>query len=375
MNMRNILDFRVVMIGVMLLGWFHIPMGAVQAADIIISEVLADPQRVNFSKGETSQISFNLNQAATIQVLILDADGWPIKHLVENTALPAGRNSITWNGKDDQNTIVPDEAYAIYIHAENETGIGDYSPFNVSGIQKGLYPEIEKTQLPIRVTFTTYEPLRIQVRIGIDNGPLLHTITDFKPMWTGTHVLTWDGRDETGEPVVSDLEKVKVLASAFTLPDLFIMSYGSSIEYCDYKFNKAQTSGNWNEILELSEVMQNRPQPINFHPHADRTRVTDRVPTFSFVPLVRQSQNKSAKDLQVTVSLDEISSYVLTQNRFEIKLYVNNELITEEEQGYAPYSFSVPWNEKWSEKILVTVNLATMRDQIGSGSRFVSVSP
>lgn len=346
-------------------GWQDILAGP------MLSQVAIEPESLNVGSGDSARISFYLSETAAVILYIVDPDGWPIKTLLNGETVPAGRSVIQWNGTDDKGVMVPNEAYSVYIEAI----LGDervrYNPGAESGGMSALvYPEIEQGSLPIRIRFELTEPLRVRVRVGIDRGPLLATPLDWQPLSVGAHEITWAGTSPHGA-LTPDLNQLKVLVDAYTLPRLVILTTGGAKDYAAYKYSRAQESGAWHELLQLGIGFEGRARTLGSHDHASRTRIVDQQPSFAIT--ATSALNKASnRELAVTITVDELTAWVLPQSRFEVKLYINNELIIEEEQGIAPYTFTVPWNDRWGDDPLVTVNVATLNDQVGTMSRRMS---
>lgn len=339
-------------------------------AGLVVSDVAVEPTVLRMG-GEQVRIAFYVSEPSAVTLYILDPDGWPIKTLMNETQVPAGRSIIQWNGTDDAGQAVPNEAYTVYIHASNDQEQTVYNPGAQSGGMAALvYPEITQSSLPIQARFTLTEPLRVRMRIGIDNGPLLATPLDWQPQSIGDHTISWDAV-QGGATLKVDLTKVKVIIDAFTLPDHTIVTLGNSLSYSEYKYRRAKALGAWHELLQQGIGFEARPKSLGFQTHAGLTRILDREPVFTVGAKVGLGKT-AGQELTVEINLEELTAWVLPQSRYEVKLYIDNELIIEEEQGIAPYTFHVPWNDAWGDEAQVTINVATLHDQVGSMSRRLS---
>ncbi len=67
----------------------------------------------------TASISFRMNEAGTASVTIGDPSerGGAVRRVVREGDAPAGRLSVTWDGRDDQGQVLPDGRYIVNIRA------------------------------------------------------------------------------------------------------------------------------------------------------------------------------------------------------------------------------------------------------------------
>ena len=72
-----------------------------------------DYERFEFApaRGQTFKIPVRLDQAAAVTVGIFTSDSDPVRTLRTPEILPPGNHTLTWDGRDEEGTIVPNEAY------------------------------------------------------------------------------------------------------------------------------------------------------------------------------------------------------------------------------------------------------------------------
>jgi len=68
-------------------------------------------------------INFVLGTDMNVTLLIFNTSGRPVRRLLENRLLNAGRQSITWDGKDGDGRILPSGLYSVVIQAGGRTEI------------------------------------------------------------------------------------------------------------------------------------------------------------------------------------------------------------------------------------------------------------
>ena len=86
------------------------------------------------ANGERVDIRFELSKAARVTLHIFDPDFELVAQLIKKELLAAGSHTVTWNGRDVDGVLVPDEAYLFTIEAEDASGqFAVYDPLTFSG--------------------------------------------------------------------------------------------------------------------------------------------------------------------------------------------------------------------------------------------------
>jgi len=346
--------------------------GAVHADGLVISNVTVKPASFNPTLKEKVKISYFISRASSVTITIYDADDGLIQNLAPDKNVPAGVNSILWDGKDVVGKIVPDEAYYFTIEATDERGAkAILDPKAISGGEKIFLPVSRlnpKEGCDIR--YELPKAARIQIRVGIHDGPLLKTICDWQPRTAGKHIEKWDGMDGSGVVDVLNQAKYRMTISAFALPENSIIAVGNKeIDYSQYK----QSS-----VRKIKPMRRRIFRKANIHNHYVMPRKIDRAPEFKLelpgnittdnrgVPVVRG-------ELRIKITLDKVSTKILNELRYEIVLYVDNILHGEEEQGYSPYNWVLPTTRLKNGDRFITVNIATLTGQVGTATMKVKV--
>ena len=92
------------------------------AADLIGHEVEASGTIINVEDGAPDEITFDLaSDASAVFVSILDADGVCVRTM-QVGPLSEGRQSLTWDGTDDNGDAVSDGKYTVDIQALDTEG-------------------------------------------------------------------------------------------------------------------------------------------------------------------------------------------------------------------------------------------------------------
>jgi hypothetical protein len=150
---------------------------------------------------ETARLAVRLRDADTIDAVIVDDDGNPVRTLASRERHTPGRTVFRWDGRDDRGGIVPDGTYRLRLHfAEADRTI--------------LIPDTVRVDTrPPTIQLVSLEPRRLErggegativVRLAerarpllLANGELILRAPVGDP---GRVQLTWDGTVE-GHPL------------------------------------------------------------------------------------------------------------------------------------------------------------------------------
>jgi hypothetical protein len=80
--------------------------------------------RIEFApfRNQTFEIPFRLDDTATVAVSIFTPDQDLIRTVRSPGPLPPGSHTLAWDGKDEDGTVVPDEAYILVLTARLSDG-------------------------------------------------------------------------------------------------------------------------------------------------------------------------------------------------------------------------------------------------------------
>jgi hypothetical protein len=154
---------------------------------------------------DTAHLVFRLRRADTLDALIVDADGHPVRTLLSRSPRVPGRVALRWDGRDDAGTIVPDGPYRLRLHFAHErrtivvpdlVRVDTEAPVVqlVSVDPRTISPDGDDHADSVRIEFRSSERVRPVVFVdGVNsyNG---------RPRGPGRVTLFWDGTAD-GEPV------------------------------------------------------------------------------------------------------------------------------------------------------------------------------
>lgn len=340
--------------------------GSAAGRDLVHNITLANPS-FNPSRGETVPLSYELTKADRVTVNVWDSDGGLVRVLAENAPRQAGRQQETWDGKDSEGHPVPDEAYTFTI--ETSSG-GIYDPTTTSGGTVGDLTEVHFDREAGTVVYRLPVSSRVLIRLGIQSGPMLKTLVDWKPRVAGSITEYWNGKDESGLIRMHENPGFTTLITYVALPDATVIAYGNSKEsYRDYKLGRGKE-----RPLRPKRPRQAAPgrlRPENLVPSA-----WVRAPKVSLTfPKAQEAVPTVRGEIDVRVEVDPSDRDLLQRDQFEIIFFVDNVFFAEAERGYLPFNWQWELGQLPPGEHVLTVNIASFKGQVGVASRKVRVQP
>ena len=309
------------------------------------------------------KLSYILSEDANVTWQIYTPDNNLIRTIRSNN-IKKGKHTLTWDGKDDSGTVVPDEAYNIVLTAKSKTKMQIVDPrFTGGTILKDLHTKIDRVG---NINYTLSSPARVLVRAGIENGPMLRMISNWVPKNRGKIRQRWNMKDNDNLIDFSLLE-FGISVSAFALPKYAIITTNNkTINYYSY-FKKQHFS--CNTLPKEKQLIERDGKAISKHFYM--CRIQDRDPRLVFgmpktainikgIPLVK---NDVPTYVKVTMNPEDES--ILEKVKYEVSFFVDYAFASEEELGFMPISWNyIPNGLKRGEHIL-TVNVSSFTGQVG----------
>jgi hypothetical protein len=296
-----------------------------------IRDVSIAPAFFNPTAGQSVRINFHAAVAGTAKVTILDRDRFPVRALAP-VAVKPGAISIAWDGRDDQSTIVPDEAWNVRIELAGEV----YDP------SLDFHPVMEDPQPR---TYSRYDgvlsyklarPARVHIEAGQatpnaktkrSEGPILKTIVNREPRVAGAIVERWNGFDESGTIRVCDLPRFVVSVLATSLPDNSIITRGSRGEsFLEYARRHRPAS-----------ALEAKKRQATTHHHAGLNAFEDRSPS------LRLKSTRAANGaLRVEVNVEGPTAAHFLKQPGKMSLYVDETRVVSRENPASGIVLTVP---------------------------------
>jgi hypothetical protein len=170
---------------------------------------------------DTAHLAFRLRRADTLDALIVDAAGDPVRALLSRSPRVPGRVALRWDGRDDAGTIVPDGPYRLRLHFAHErrtivvpdlVRVDTQAPVVqlVSVEPRTISPDGDGHADSVRIEFRSSERVRPVLVVdgaksydGRPRGPGRVSLfwagtADGEPVPAGSHLVDLQARDQAG---------------------------------------------------------------------------------------------------------------------------------------------------------------------------------
>jgi hypothetical protein len=405
--------------------------------------------------GETCGVVFYLSRPAAVTCQVNGPNGEQVAALAQNKELPAGRQVLTWDGRDRQGNIVPDEAWFFTLQAVAGEEAVAIDPELTSGKERIVAQDFRSFGDGTRLSYKLPRACRVLVRAGVVEGPLINTVVNWEPRTAGLALEYWDGKDQQDLRTFQQIQDVKLAVFAYSLPDLTVLSTGSPEPggYAKYYENTAKQwphkakvtrSDIGRSVLSpyagLPPHLSHDPALVLTFPEIDGkeegdpakpTTATDAPPAAAEpvptkvapaeaappakpgasgenAPAIRPaetgdteksrtpqtispSDGEAAPDAAAEAAVsnatrvtgdtvlvrvdipDDLERAFMNNQRFEVIIYVDDRRVLEVEQGHVPFTY--PWDisSLSAGRHVLTINVASFRNHVGTVSRLVDV--
>lgn len=191
------------------------------------------------SAGQTVSYSFDLSQAGILNVMILDPDGVPVRTLVQNKKVEAGKQTFNWDATTDLSESVSGEAYSMKIDFASAGKQESYFPANKPSTMKAV-PALYYDRGTGTLSYQLQEPSRVHIEAGyakktasgeMENQILIKTISNYVPRAGGKVIEHYMGYDESGTIRIADHPDFVVAIAAIPLPENSVIVVNPEKEY------------------------------------------------------------------------------------------------------------------------------------------------
>lgn len=292
------------------------------------------------ARGEQFKIPVRLKAPAQLELKILTSDGDLVRTLKAPADWAAGEREFSWDGKDEDGMVVPDEAYVPVLNANAKDGRSErIDPRTFSGGETVEGLKIE-TAASGDIAYTLPAPSRVLIRAGIKDGPMMRSLATWQPRGAGKNVQRWNGFDQDQLMDLRGHPKLSVLALAFRLPQHAILTVGNpDSDYRAYRRKKA-----WPEqVAAPAEIkLERNGQRLSRSYFAPRFKDSDPRVMLSIVEkLPKSSDGLPIFQGPVTLRVDipEEDRWLVQESLYEVAFFIDQEFVSEEEHGYVPFSW------------------------------------
>ncbi len=363
----KIISYLIILLGVLVLS----PNEAhAKIEKLTITNVSTGKVKFNPSKGEEVKIRYQLSREAKVALKIYDSLDILVRVLDGNQKKKSGDNEAVWDGKDDKGRIVPDEVYVYTIEAVNENGkkvIYDLTDLTGGKLQNAE-GEIKRENKKSFISYALPKKSRVRIFLGLkDGGPLLCTLVDWLPRFSGPNKEYWDGWDDSHVINVKDSSKVEVGIWAYALTDNSIIIVGG-------KNNK--------RFLDFPKDRERRQKKKkargDIFDHWLHPRESCRNLNIEIILPDKLKRNKEGLPIitgptPIRMQVAEEDKKHAISERFEVVYYIDGIFVYENELGYTPFNWiwdPVGVNEG---EHFITINLRGYQGHFGTASMKVMV--
>lgn len=340
---------------------------AIHAAKIIEPRPYASAEFAP-ARGEAFKIPFVLHRAAQVSVDIYTSDGDLIRTLKTKAALKPGQHALSWDGKDRDGAVVPDEAYIPVLHAQLFGGTRfTHDPRGISGGE--VIDDLGVRITPDRnISYHLPVPARVLIRVGIKGGPMLRSLASWEPKNAGRIVQRWDGFDSDRLTDLRASPKLSVLVTAFELPRGAVITSGNhETRYVLYRHQKGWETPKVDPasfVLERGGKRVSRtynfPRAMQVDPMIDLAFVAKGTPSAAPLGAPRVTDR-----LAVRVDIPKTDRWLVQESLYEVAFYVDNEFVAEEEHGFVPMTWEWRPVGLAPGRHILTVNVSGFEGNVG----------
>jgi hypothetical protein len=316
--------------------------------------------RTEFSpaRGEQFKVPVRLKVPAEVELRILTSDGDVVRTLKSPSDWTTGDREFSWDGKDADGVIVPDEAYVPVLAAHAKDGRSEeIDPRTFSGGETVGDLKVE-TAASGDITYTLPVPSRVLIRVGIKEGPMMRSLATWAPRGAGRNVQRWNGFDQDRLMDLRSHSRLSVLVTAFRLPQQSILTVGMDNDYRAYRKQKG-----WPETAAPPTELrlERNGQRLSRSYFLPRFKDPDPRVTLSLIetlPLSRDQLPVIAGPVTLRVDIPEEDRWLVRESLYEVAFFVDQEFVSEEEHGYVPFSWRWTPSGLAAGRHLLTVNIS-----------------
>lgn len=207
-----------------------------EAAVRAIQSVKVSQSSLNVAARDVTTVTIAFARPGSASVVIVDRDGYPVRTLASSQPV-TGPISFGWDGRDDREVIVPDEAYSFRIEWRGASGKDLYFPADGPAPRMTAIPATAYNRRTATLSYTLPMASRIHIQAGTATvdpqtkaqiGVTMKTVANREPRSGGVIAEHWNGFDESGAIFIPDLKGFIVAIAATPLPENSIITFGNT---------------------------------------------------------------------------------------------------------------------------------------------------
>lgn len=343
--------------------------GGQAKSSLVIAQVRADRMAFDPAKQESVTLRFNLNEPADVTLSVYDGRDHQV-YRQEAKHFDAGDQSVRWNGMDEQGHPVPPEAYAYTLTAKNSHGETLYDLTDLTGGDLVTAKDVRWDAATGVVHYTLDSASRVNLRLGLQDGPYLRTLIDWVPRSAGAHEEHWDGKDASGVLSLGANPAVTPVVKAYALPEnaLFVGTPSDRLQFVAER--TVPVLRERNAPTQPKKMFDNAQQPLE-------TR-GDLIAILGLDGKFQQDKDGRwivSAQVPFTANVPEADRQRVLQRRFEAVFYVDGVFAHENELGYLPLTWTWDASQVNPGEHFVTLNIRGYEGNFGASTLKVIVEP
>jgi parallel beta-helix repeat protein len=175
---------------------------AVTVDNVAASAITQNLHLIRPVLGEQLTVNFTLAGPATASLQIYPDLGGPMVREVSQVFASGGAKTLSWDGRDAVNNLVPEEAYRFVLHLVEGARVTDYDPPDIdnvgsnSGTVDATFNANANDFFKMNLNVSD---LKARVRMRVSGcTPTAHYPYNWVPFVQGATPIMWDGRDANG---------------------------------------------------------------------------------------------------------------------------------------------------------------------------------
>ena len=333
-----------------------------------ITKVALDRKMFNPSQGESVTLDFEITQDAAVVVKLYDRleNNIRVFNLGNQTAGPC---SVQWDGRTHEGKPATGDVFLYVIEAIAEDGKKIiYNPAKRTGGLSVNPQEYTYDDEKGVVEYVLPKACMVRIRTGLAEGMLVETLMDWVPQTAGRHQLAWDGKDRSGLFNIGRHRQLELNLTCYTLPDNTMIRRGEATDFVEMPeppdYQKQFETGVW---ARAEKNLHYRHWPLNCH---------EPEFTIAFPDSQKQPDNKTpvvSGRVPVRLTFSPKDAANVINKRFEVMVYIDGIFLFEVEEGTSPFTFHWDTQGLGKGEHIMTINVMTYDDHIGTLSRKVIV--
>jgi hypothetical protein len=330
-------------------------------AAVVIAQVRTDRTAIDPAKSESIAFKFNLSAPADVTLSVQDGRD-RVVFQSDARSLAAGDREIRWDGRSTKGTALPAEAYTYTLRADSGKGGSTYDLTDLTGGQRIQARDVRWDAQTGTIRYYLDKPARVNLRIGLEEGPYLRTVVDWVPRPAGEHAERWDGRDASGVLDLSANPALRPVVAAYTLPDntVFVGAPPQTIAFVAEKDTLAQRE---RKPTGSKQIANSAQQPLDTRGDVQATL----VPIGQF-PRDAEGRWIVSGVVPFRVDVADADRERVVQRRFEAVYYVDGVFTYENELGYLPMTWKWDTGNINPGEHFVTLNIRGYEGNFGAAT-------